>query len=303
MRWVAKILLGVTLVIMIVSNTLAQSPREQLQQMVEQLRGNPAEQALRERIIRLAQEITPAPAVPDSAIEFEGRAQFAFKSAKSEADYLAAAREYEKAVAAAPWVSGYYSDLCAIYEKANRLEDARVNCELYLLGVTDASQTMDGKRRLAGIKFGIEQANNISARLNQPMRTDVLGSTAGIHYFCFARYRPDEYYDSEHKQRVPARSEIWLVYDGVALRGAHVYWFNQAGLAVLNRTINPLVEIYSFTMKRDKSKPRRFYGEGIVNHSVYEISADEQTVNDSLRKGGDFSEGAEEISRTTCTRK
>jgi hypothetical protein len=144
-------------VLMLTTAANAESPREQLTQMVEQLKRNPADNALREKIIRLAQEIKPVPAVPDAAVEFEGRAQFAFKNAKSNDDFLAAAREYEKAVVNAPWLSGYYSDLCTIYEKAGKFQDAKRNCEFYLIGLTDSEQITDVKRRIAGLKYGIEQ--------------------------------------------------------------------------------------------------------------------------------------------------
>lgn len=136
----------------------AQSPREQLQQMVGQLQKTPNDSVLREKIIKLAAEIKPAPVVPDEAIRYEGRGQFAFANAKSEADFLAAAKEYEKAVTAAPWVQNYYSDLCKIYEKAGKFEDAKRHCGFYLIGLTDPVQMTDVKRRIAGLEFGIEKA-------------------------------------------------------------------------------------------------------------------------------------------------
>ena len=143
--------------VLLANVTYAESPHEQLRQMVEQLQKSPNNNALREKIIKLARTIKPAPAVPDAAVEFEGRAQFAFKNAQSNDDFLAAAREYEKAVADAPWVSGYYSDLCIIYEKAGKFEEAKRNCEFSMIGLTDAAQITDIKRRIAGLKYGIEQ--------------------------------------------------------------------------------------------------------------------------------------------------
>jgi hypothetical protein len=126
--------------------------------MVEQLQKTPNDNALREKIIKLAPTLKPAPDLPDAAITFEGRAQFAFGSAKSEDDFLAAAREYEKAVAAAPWVPGYYADLCTIYQKAGKFAEAKRHCGFYLLGLTDPAQRTDVKRRIAGLDFGIEKA-------------------------------------------------------------------------------------------------------------------------------------------------
>lgn len=142
----------------------AETPHEQLQQMVEQLQKMPNDNALREKIIKLAPTLKPSPTLPDAAVTFEGRAQFAFRSAKSEDDFLVAAREYEKAVAAAPWVPGYYTDLCTIYEKAGKFEDAKRHCEFYLMGLTDPAQITDVKRRIGGLEFGIEKANSPEAR-------------------------------------------------------------------------------------------------------------------------------------------
>lgn len=134
---------------MLVNVVYAESPREQLKQMTGQLQKTPDDNALREKIIKLAQEFKPALAVPAEAERFEGRAQFAFKHAKSTADYLDAAKVYEKAVAAAPWVPRYYSDLCTIYEKAEKYAEAKKNCEFYRIGLIDPAQVARVKRRIA----------------------------------------------------------------------------------------------------------------------------------------------------------
>ena len=158
MKTTSKLITVVSMLLALAAVAYAQSPREQLKQMTEQLQKAPTDSALREKIIKLARTMKPSPAVPDTAIAFEGRAQFAFTSAKSEGDYLAAAQEYEKAVAAAPWVPGYYADLCTIYEKAGKYEDAKRHCEFYLVGLTNSGQKTDVKRRIAGLEFGIEKA-------------------------------------------------------------------------------------------------------------------------------------------------
>ena len=146
------------------------SPREELKQLIEQLQKTPTDSALREKIIKLAVGIKPAPAIPEDALRREGRAKFAFKNAKSNDDYLGAAREYEEAVLLAPWVSGYYSDLCTIYEKAEEYAEAKRNCELSSIGLTEPSQVNEIKQRIAGLEFGIEKANEAAkyARENSP---------------------------------------------------------------------------------------------------------------------------------------
>jgi hypothetical protein len=153
-------------VLFLANAAYAESPREQLQQMVEQLQKTPSDNVLREKIIKLAQEIKPAPAIPEEAIRDEGRAQYVFTNAKNEQDYLDAAKEYERAVGAAPWVVGYYSDLCTIYEKAGKLAEAKRNCEFSLAGTSDPSLAVDIKRRIAGLEIGMERnrPESIAAR-------------------------------------------------------------------------------------------------------------------------------------------
>jgi hypothetical protein len=175
MKPTRKLLIFAFTFLALAASAYAQSPREQLKQMVQQLQKIPGDSALREKIIKLARTMKPAPALPDTAIAFEGRAQFAFRSAKSEGDFLAAAQEYEKAVATAPWVPGYYADLCTIYEKAGKFEDAKRHCGFYLIGLTDPAQMTDVKRRIAGLEFGIEKANSPEARAaKQKARDDDL---------------------------------------------------------------------------------------------------------------------------------
>lgn len=146
------------LVLVLAAGAKAQSPREQLQQMAEQLQKTPGDNALRLRIIELGAQIRPAPAIPDEANRREGRGKFAFRSAKSSEDYLAAAAEFEAALRAAPWVAGYYSDLCTIYEKAEKYAEAKRNCEFFVAGSTEPSQVNEIRQRIAGLEFGIEKA-------------------------------------------------------------------------------------------------------------------------------------------------
>ena len=164
----------------------AQSPREQLTQMVEQLQKTPSDNALREKIIKLVPTIKPAPALPDEAQRREGRGKFAFKNAKSNDDYLSAAREYEEAVGIAPWVTGYYSDLCTIYEKAEKYVEAKRNCEFSLIGLTDPSQVNEIKQRIAGLEFGIEKANSPAVKeAAQAARDEALvRSLNGVRFNC-----------------------------------------------------------------------------------------------------------------------
>ncbi|HEV7698884.1 MAG TPA: hypothetical protein VGO43_01510 [Pyrinomonadaceae bacterium] len=152
-------LLTVGAAILIAASTIA-GQTDQLPSLVAQLQKTPADNALREKIIKLASSITPSPAVPDEALKFEGRGRFAFNNSTSLAEVNAAADEYEKAVAIAPWIAGYYSDLCKIYEKAKRYPDAKRNCGFYLVSLTDRDEINEVKARMAGLDYGIEKAGD-----------------------------------------------------------------------------------------------------------------------------------------------
>lgn len=156
-------LTGLALAVSVAGHCGAQSSREQLELLVQELRTKPADHALRERIVKLGAEIKPPPAVPEEANRREGRGKFAFRSAKSNEDYLAAAAEFEEAAKAAPWVAGYYSDLCTIYEKAEKYVEAKRNCQLFLIGSSDPALIGEIKQRIAGLEYGIEKASSPEA--------------------------------------------------------------------------------------------------------------------------------------------
>ena len=65
MKPVSQIIILALAIFTSMASAQAQSPREQLQQMVEQLQKSPTDNALREKIIKLAQNIKPTPAVPE----------------------------------------------------------------------------------------------------------------------------------------------------------------------------------------------------------------------------------------------
>lgn len=180
MKAAVKFLVSMVGPVLLANAACAETPREQFKQMVEQLQKTSNDSALREKIIKLAPTLKPSPALPDAAVTFEGRAQYAFRSAKSEQDFLIAAKEYEKAVAVAPWVPGYYADLCTIYEKAGKLEDAKRHCGYYLIALTDPVQTTDVKRRIAGLEFGIEKANSPEIRAREQQEAVLRGLDGGI---------------------------------------------------------------------------------------------------------------------------
>ncbi len=133
------------------------NPRAMFVQLTEKIKKEPNDNSARQLIIKLAQELKPAPAIPEEAEKFDGRAQYAFRAAKSEAEFLDAAREYLKAVEAAPWVADYYFNLCKILEKSNRPAEAARACKLYLAAAPQAADAGNVRKLVAGLEYALER--------------------------------------------------------------------------------------------------------------------------------------------------
>jgi tetratricopeptide (TPR) repeat protein len=130
---------------------------KKLSAAVSAFKKNPTD-ANREAVILAARGAK----LPESeeAERFEGRAEYAFKNAKSEADFAIAAAEYQKAVDVAPWVAANYFNLGVAQEKAGRLAPAIKSFGLYLKAAPDAGDAKEVRKRIAGLEMGLEQASN-----------------------------------------------------------------------------------------------------------------------------------------------
>ncbi len=165
----------------------AQSPQQTLNRYVADLQKTPNDYALREKIIRHVQTMKPAPAVPIEAEKFEGRAEFAIKSAKTEADFLDAAKEYEKALLIAPWVPAYYFNQGIAFEKSGKLKEAKRSLEFYLLAAPNAQDARDVRKRIAGLEYAMEKAakeppRQVSTAPKQNPFEDLLRKIDGRRY-------------------------------------------------------------------------------------------------------------------------
>ena len=144
-----------------------QSPREQLNEDIAQLQKSPSDDALREKIIKLALTIQPTPAIPREAVEHEGAAEYAFKNAKSPADFTQAAGEYEKALLIAPWVAADYFNLGLAREKSGDLQKAIDSYRLYLLASPEAKDADDVIKRIGALKFRLQKSQQQQAAAAQ----------------------------------------------------------------------------------------------------------------------------------------
>jgi len=135
MKLTMKLLALIFGALMLTNIANAESPREQLRQMVGELQKTPGDDALREKIIRLAQELKPAPAVPEEAERHMAYGTAAFTGAKSVADYKEAVKEFEQATLAAPWYGDAYFNLGVAQDKAESYEAALRSLKLALLAL------------------------------------------------------------------------------------------------------------------------------------------------------------------------
>ena len=138
MKTTGKPIILVFALLVLAASANAQSPREELQQMVEQLQKTPNDNALREKIIKLAITIKPALAIPEEAERRMARGAAAFKGATLAEDYQDAAKEFEQATLAAPWYGDAYNNLGVAQDKAGKYEAALRSLKLAQLASPDS---------------------------------------------------------------------------------------------------------------------------------------------------------------------
>jgi tetratricopeptide (TPR) repeat protein len=143
MKSVRTLLIFACTLVALAPGAYAQSPREQLNQMVQQLQKTPNDDGLREKIIKFARELKPKPTIPDEAQRRMARGTAAFKDAKTATDYQDAAREFEQATLAAPWYGDAYYNLGVAQDKAEQYETALRSLKLARLASPDAKDIKD----------------------------------------------------------------------------------------------------------------------------------------------------------------
>ncbi len=150
MKTTRKLLISVITFLALATGAHAQSPREQLNQMVQQLQKNPSDNALREKIIKLGATVRPA--VPAEAERRMVRGSTAFKSATSAAGYQDAAKEFERATLAAPWYGDAYFNLGVAQDKAGNHEAALRSLKL-------AQMASPGSKEITNLIYEVEYRN------------------------------------------------------------------------------------------------------------------------------------------------
>lgn len=109
------------------------SPQARLKQYVANLQKTPGDRALREKIIKLALTMKPAPALPQEAQDELAKGNGLATPAAGQQALLDALAHFDRAALLAPWWPDAYSSLGSVQEKLERFDDARASLSLYLL--------------------------------------------------------------------------------------------------------------------------------------------------------------------------
>ena len=138
----------------------AQSPREQLSQMVEQLQKTPTDNTLREKIIKLAQDMKPAPAIPEEANRAFVKGNVFQKEAKDASGFELAISAYRDALRVAPWWSDAYYNLAVALESARKFDQAIAATRLYMASLpVGGAEAREAQNRIYALEAKSEMAS------------------------------------------------------------------------------------------------------------------------------------------------
>ena len=137
------------------------NPRAVLVQLTAQLKGNPAADTIRRLIIKIADELKPAPAISEEARKHFVEGTAIVKAAKNPAQQALAAQSFTEALTVAPWWGDAYYNLGVAQELTEQYNEAEQAFTFYLLSnpgeaekreVQDRIYALSAKRKLSGAK-------------------------------------------------------------------------------------------------------------------------------------------------------
>lgn len=144
------IIFGLTLMALAAS-AYAQSPRDELKQLIVQLQEKSYDHELREKIIKLAQTLKPAPEIPEEARRSFIIGEALFKQAKSLKPAYQAAAAFGEASDFAPWWGDAYWNGAVAAQTAGQYDSAKYYLKFYMLTNPGAADRRAAKDRLYAI--------------------------------------------------------------------------------------------------------------------------------------------------------
>ncbi len=176
--------------------------------------GSAQEQRLRDRIIDVAKNVKPAPAVPQEALLRLGRARGFIELAKQPQDYQRPADELRAGLRLAPWWAEGYFNLAVVLEKAEKYGDAIASLKLYARAV-DAKEAQSAAVEIARLEAKAE-ASSPSAKAAREFAS-VIEDLRGLWV---QRYDSPEWAEERmFKADVTAPNRLLLTYtDAIVVR-------------------------------------------------------------------------------------
>lgn len=150
MKKTSKVIFAV-LFLLTSSTAWAQSPRDQLSEMVGRLQKTENDNALRESIIKLATKIMPPPAIPEEARRAFVEGVTIVKSAKDSTSLRIAIEGFKGALKTAPWWSDAYYNLASTQELAGQFDEAEGSFKLFILASPDVNEAREALDRIYAI--------------------------------------------------------------------------------------------------------------------------------------------------------
>lgn len=164
-RLCSAALLALGLMAASISPAQAQTAQETLSQYVSDLQKNPADTALREKIINHVQTMKKKPVIPEAAREHFVMAATFVEQAKDNSGYERAIDQYKAALLAAPWWADAYKKLAIIQKTAAHYDDAIASLRLYLL--TQPADARDAQDEIYKLKALGQTAKEEESRKQQ----------------------------------------------------------------------------------------------------------------------------------------
>lgn len=129
-----------------------------LKQYVSDLKKNPEDMALREKLIKHAQDMRKAPPVPEEYERLMSRGNAFLKLATDVDGFNKAIAEFKNSIALAPWKADAYVNLADAQEKAGLFAEAIVNLKFAILAEPSAKDERNLRNKIYELEVFAEDA-------------------------------------------------------------------------------------------------------------------------------------------------
>ena len=201
--------------------------QETLNEYIETLKKTPQDSALREKIIRMALTMKPAPPVPENAERNMARGTAFAQKAADLAGYKKAIAEFQSAANSAPWLALAYYNLGVMQEQAELYAETIQSLKFYLMAAPDAKNAREVKNKIYALEADVEDLKAVKsapAPAPAPVASEpVPGKTLAVAGKASLAIEPEKELNiikmppAEKKSKIPSFIGNWFFKD--SLRG------------------------------------------------------------------------------------